>query len=74
MSNNETETRVYDFIPDPFPNKFQHLPFPHEGDIIWVGDDMGTVVDRSFEPLMGKKREGDDVYTRYAELKITIKI
>jgi len=74
MTQKVNEPVIYDFIPDPLDNNFGHLPFPQEGDVIWIDDDLGHVVECSFNSLDGLKSEEDNEHTRYAELKIVIRI
>lgn len=74
MAETAKPPRIYDYVADPAPNNFGHLPFPDEGDTIWVGDDYGQVVERDKDLLPPQNREGDTRYTRYMQITLTIKI
>ena len=70
----EETPKTFDYVPLPFSNNFGHYPFPEEGDVIWVGDDMGTVIKKEFDPSVKFKQDGDSVYTRYMEIKLLVTV
>lgn len=74
MNKKDPEVKVYDYHPSSTGDNFNHLPFPQEGDSIWVGDDLGKIVSREIDVSSDHSEKDDDQYTRYMEIKIRIKI